>query len=342
MDTKEVLGIFEEIFGEENVQGTIDDTGMTAVVLFPETEVTNERGDSLTLKNLFVWIHVEKDGRIGHMDIRMTTNMRTEALIKAGYVHSHCSARGTVPGEWGTFCLGSGPAGTVKRELEYEASRELWEMFCMELNRCIEVESLDGIPYREIAAVLLENGKGETKKTCGIMSLYYPKRLRKAPMSREAKDFISKEVIPYALASGKLRYCTRKGRIGLMNSYAELAELYSEPARKKKNGKIAAECCVDGIVEGNAVKYFRIGGIDEENKKEQIFREASRHEGECCLVFKGKEYLYTIEKNKETAEAGTELFLLPQCLTYSVYMTLELMNLAMRGKYGDGRNIRIV
>ena len=171
-----VYEIFKEFFGEERVDiqdiPTFEDTrnliydGETVpslianinyhysypfiLVHFPHVTVKNEHDSSTEVDDLFAKVSICYDGTL---DGRFSLNRATYSLlhIENDYMHSH------IPGipktDFSRFlepCTGSGPINTTIHSLNSEFSEDLWRLFCLELSKFVEVESLNGGPYRRL------------------------------------------------------------------------------------------------------------------------------------------------------------------------------------------------
>lgn len=73
-----------------------------------------------------------------------------------GYMHSHIN--GIVTGErFTSSCLGSGPITRTINSLRMEYEDGLWELYCIELEKYVHVESLQGGPYHRLENVTGSN-----------------------------------------------------------------------------------------------------------------------------------------------------------------------------------------
>lgn len=130
------------------------------LIHFPEVTVTNEYDQHIDIQDLFVKVPLMWDGT---MDGNFSLNRATYSKIQydSDYMHSH------VPGinkrNFTTFlspCLGTGPIRGTSSSLNNEYDEDLWNLFCLELDKYVKTESIEGVPYRRLSQV------GATPKWC--------------------------------------------------------------------------------------------------------------------------------------------------------------------------------
>lgn len=173
-----VLEIFNDFFGEENVdmQGfpTIDSfcrlhkdrefidnlrdtlrveyTGFI-LVHFPEVKITNEHDRFVVCKHFYVKVGIKANGKsVGYFGINRSEYQRSHLL--SDYMHSHCN--GIPKSNFANFlspCLGSGPIRSTLSTLSISYDESIWELFCLELEKYMGTESLNGGPYRYLEKI---------------------------------------------------------------------------------------------------------------------------------------------------------------------------------------------
>lgn len=130
------------------------------LVHFPEVTVTNEYDQHIDIQDLFVKVPLMWDGT---MDGNFSLNRATYSKIQydSDYMHSH--APGINKRDFTTFlnpCLGTGPIRGTSSSLNNEYDEDLWNLFCLELDKYVKTESIEGVPYRKLSRV------GVTPKLC--------------------------------------------------------------------------------------------------------------------------------------------------------------------------------
>ena len=154
-----VLSIEETTTLKSNTQKAVEDLNLPCNILvwFPEKIITNEKGESHTLLDLYVKIPLKHTGKMisGFYMNRATYTINE---VNADYMHSH------VPGIpksdfsiFSTPCHGSGPISTTCYTLGRDCDLDIWKLFCLELDRYVGVESKRGGPYRHMSDIATQN-----------------------------------------------------------------------------------------------------------------------------------------------------------------------------------------
>lgn len=166
-----VKEIFEDFFGEERIDlkdlvseppynENLITTRPCILVHFPEVRVTNENNRCIDLKDLFAEVTIGYDGTLfGTFKLNKATY--DIAQWKSCYIHSHVnSLYYNRVAEFKDPCLGNGPIKSTILRLHSAYNEDDWKLFCLELQKYVQTESLAGGPY-----IKLENvGKiSETK-----------------------------------------------------------------------------------------------------------------------------------------------------------------------------------
>jgi hypothetical protein len=123
------------------------------LIHFPEIKVTNENDTSTIIYDLYAKIIINKNGTIeGYPEFCKATY--TQEQWNASYIHSHMRAvRKDNPELFKNSCLGSGPLSNTIPALRLDGNLNLWPLFCLELDRYLQVESLEGGPYIRISSI---------------------------------------------------------------------------------------------------------------------------------------------------------------------------------------------
>lgn len=147
----QVYNIICDFFGEELVD--IDKQTGVILIRFPKVTVTNEFGRSIDITELWVKVPVSYDGSMT-VTPTMLRSEYTAVQFRSGYAHSHLHRIDSNNWDvWSTPCLGSGPIRNTISALVSRPSKELWELFCLELSKYVETESIEGVPYIRLETV---------------------------------------------------------------------------------------------------------------------------------------------------------------------------------------------
>lgn len=135
---------FDHIVGQ-----TPNNFRFALTVYFPEVTISNERGSSTVIQDLYVTIPISKWGKIGgNIEFRRATYPLSHFI--ADYLHSHISGIPDNPRSGKTPCLGRGPIKTTLARLSANFDIDNWRLLCLELSLFVPTESLEGGPYRKL------------------------------------------------------------------------------------------------------------------------------------------------------------------------------------------------
>lgn len=175
-----ILEIFNDFFGEDKVDmqgypplsevesGLPDNASLRAVkqaitgwqnshntlfyilVHFPHVKITNENNRSTDINHLYAKVTFDIEGTI-YGRFQLNRSDYTMLHLSNDYMHSHVSS---IPlynlGEFQTPCTGSGPINNTIASLSRDFDENLWQLFCLELEKYVHVESLAGTPYHRL------------------------------------------------------------------------------------------------------------------------------------------------------------------------------------------------
>lgn len=201
-----VKEIFEDFFGEERVdlRDLISETQynehltVTPYILihFPEVRVTNENNKYIDLRDLFAKVEIAFDGTL-YGSFKLNKATYDIAQWKSLYIHSHVSS--LYPNRAEEFkdpCLGGGPIKSTILRLHNAYNEDDWKLFCLELQKYVQTESLSGGPYIKLEHV----GKiSETKYNEYEYTPYV--ECNKGFLNLFITHLLEKRIIPYAFDS---------------------------------------------------------------------------------------------------------------------------------------------
>ena len=120
------------------------------LVHFPHVRITNEYDRFVDINHLYAKVKVLHDGS---MDGYFALNRAeyTYLHISNNYMHSHV---GSIPTsdftQFQTPCTGIGPINDTMSNLNKGFDSDIWKLFCLELSKYVEVESIEGTPYHRL------------------------------------------------------------------------------------------------------------------------------------------------------------------------------------------------
>lgn len=268
----EVYNVFKDFFGEDYV----DLRSSEIMVYFPEIKITNEHDRYVIIEDLYVRIPLSPDGNI-ISGFQINRGKYTYAQFNYHYMHSHAPSLILKTNEspcsipFMTPCLGSGPIATTIAYLSLDYDVYRWQLFCLELKKYLETESLSGGPYRrleEIYSGILINCKD---------TLRYPEVLQEPEGIKVVHDFIkymvNRKKIKFSYISTKysLGMSIKEYIITISNMFIEW---YNEEFRHGTytytfQDLTRYHILVPTIIKGN--EFFTIGNYFPPNVPEKVY-----------------------------------------------------------------------
>lgn len=191
INTRYNLEEFVDIFNESFI-----------LVHFPKVKVENEFGKFVFIEGLFAKIDLTYNGLIKG-NFQLNRSKYTLNQLYSDYMHSH------IPGipihDFTNFlnpCLGIGPIRNTISNLCIAYDKDYWALFCLELDKYTQVESISGGPYRRLENI---NGGDLAKDYTNIRCA----KLTPPPFPRMGK--ILKDFYIYILNNINLKYNYIKG-----------------------------------------------------------------------------------------------------------------------------------
>lgn len=274
------------------------------LVHFPRVRITNEHDRFVDISHLWVKVGLKASGAgIGYFGVNRSEYELSH--MKADYLHSHVNgipfARFT---EFKSPCLGSGPIRSTVATLAVGYDEAIWQLFCLELDKYVRVESISGVPYRRLERIGKDTVIGETDfsmKSTAVNA--YSTIFSKEDM----KDFVR-----YLIKDKKLKFNFIRGNYGLAMSYLDYRILISNEFIKWYNLRynlgastasyndlirkgILREC----IINNGKIQYFKETGSSSGNYSE--------YEGAEVCVFKGRPITIHIVNSSTNAPNKTVL-----------------------------------
>lgn len=159
------------------VDGKVDITGV--IIHFPEVLLKNSRDKQHSMSNLFVKIHLRKDGtniKVGGLSGGRTSVSYAEYC--SNYFHSHLpgsftNQRSSQSPFYSSFCTGSGHINDFIAEINSETlTRERMIPFLVQIISLVSWESLEGGPHRKISNIRVNSNRGRISNPSQQDSLY--------------------------------------------------------------------------------------------------------------------------------------------------------------------------
>lgn len=296
------------------------------LVHFPHVRVTNEYDRFVDINHLWVKVGLNINGTsVGYFGVNRSEYKSSH--MKADYMHSHVA--GIPFDDFKVFkspCLGSGPIKTTVATLTVEYDESIWQLFCLELDRYIRIESIAGVPHRRLENINSANNMilGETTFNMNLTSYYYTEQFSREHM----RDFVK-----FLIRGKKLKFNFVNGSYGFAMSYLDYRILISNEFIRWFNRKfsIGAICTTFRqlktigllrrcVIDNGKIKYFR-GNTN--------FCDYHLYEGAFVCEFKGSPVTIHVV-DEELNDDNTTILICPELAEAVARAILKVINY----KYG--------
>ena len=219
-----------------------------------------------------------------------------------------------------TPCTGTGPINDTISNLSNEFDSDIWRLFCLELSKYVEVESIAGTPYHRLENLGTSNmGAGENVFRV-VNQLGYDDSIKE----------IIKEFVPYFIKQGKLKFNYANGSYSIGMSFTEyiltISNEFIDWYNKKYNNKELkytfdtlkrSDVLKEGIIANNKIYY--------ENSRRNVNSYAA-YNGQRMCTFKGKDVLINIVDINEVKEDNKSIILNTDIALYILSKILRVIN----------------
>lgn len=291
------------------------------LVHFPHVRITNEYNRFVDINHLYAKVGVLHNGS---MDGCFTLNRSeyTYLHISNGYMHSHVNS---IPisdfTQFKTPCTGTGPINNTMSNLIREFDSDIWKLFCLELSKYVEVESVAGTPYHRLENIGTSNRNAEN----GIFKVINHLDYYGDGIEDLIKDFVS-----YFIKQGKLKFNYANGSYSIGMSFTEymlvISNEFIDWYNKRFNNKEVTysfdtlkmrKVLKEGIIANNKIYY--------ENTLRNVNSYAV-HNGKRMCTFKGVDVLINIVDLNEVKEDNKSIILNTNIALYILSRILRVIN----------------
>ena len=263
------------------------------LVHFPHVKVTNEYDRSVDIyhlyaKVIFNWMGVGK-GYFG-----LNRSEYNVVQFRDNYMHSHMYE---IPkGDFTRFkspCTGSGPINLTLATLATDYNEGIWQLFCLELDRYVRVESIAGIPYHRLENIGVSS-RSSSLNGFAMNTLFREYNSFDSTFKSHVKDFIK-----YILENKILSFNYINNQYGLAMSWIEYTiaisntfiDWYNSMYKEGKVNRnydylICNYILYEAIIKDGKVYLFN----DLTNRRGNI----EQYQGKYVCTFKGKEVTINI------------------------------------------------
>lgn len=257
------------------------------LVRFPEVTITNEYDQSIDIWELYARVKLGYNGKmLGYFTLNRAEY--NTAQLNSNYMHSHVSDIPTR--DFSSFqnpCLGEGPIRDTILTLRTEDFDELrWQLFCFELSKYVQVESIGGGPYHRLERV------GSKEMSIGESNWNLSTNVGNIPHFNAFNNARVREFVTWLISRNKLKFDFNGYHYGISTTFLEWIVFISNEFIEWYNMKLVAgevsETYGDllrqgllrrGIIEEGVIKY----------DNSTIPRSYLEYEGQHVCTFKGED-----------------------------------------------------
>lgn len=295
------------------------------LVHFPHVRVTNEYDKFVDINHLYAKVKILLNGT---MDGYFALNRAEYSYlhISNNYMHSHVS---DIPyrdfTRFQTPCTGTGPINDTMSNLNREFDSDIWELFCLELSKYVEVESIAGTPYHRLESLGTSSNDIISSRFEVINVLPYYGSL--------SNDMLRK-FTSYFIKQGKLKFDYRDGSYSLGMSFTEymltisneFIDWYNDQFNKGVYNFNLRRLTENGVLRSCIIAG---GRIYEDGSSSNVDRYRG-YIGKKVCTFKGQDVLVSITDINEVEEDNKSFILDTRAALYVLSKILHVINY----KYG--------
>lgn len=220
-------------------------------------------------------------------------------------------------------CTGSGPINNTIANLNIDGGfdPDIWKLFCLELSKFVEVESIAGVPYHRLESLGISGmSAGETTFRMNNNLNYYGDGL-----DEMIKDFVS-----HFIRQGKLRFNYADGSYSIGMSFTEymlvisneFIDWYNRKFNNKELKYTFTKLKRSGILKECTVANNKIYYGDSSNNVNAY----AAYNGKKMCTFKGADVLINITDINEMKESNKSVVLNANIALWILSKILRVIN----------------
>lgn len=263
------------------------------LVHFPYVRITNEHNRFVDITHLWAKVGFNWEGK-GRGYFGLNRSEYPVIQFRSNYMHSHVS---TIPTNDFTYfaspCTGSGPINSTMSTLSVDFDDAIWQLFCLELDRYVRVESIVGVPYHrleQIGAKQLGAGTDHFQMKT-LFGDYAVNSFWNNKSERFIKHLLESKVLSfnyqnnqYGLAMSWIEFI-----VAISNSFIEwYNKEYNEGTVTENYDRLISENIIkEAIIQDGKVYYAQ-------NRRDISSVDVSRYIGKKICTFKGRDITLNI------------------------------------------------
>lgn len=291
------------------------------LVHFPHVRVTNEHDKYVDINHLYAKVVVNSNGS-GNGYFTLNRAEYTYLHISNGYMHSHVASIPT--SNFTNFqspCTGSGPINDTLASLAREFDEDLWRLFCLELDKYVQVESIAGTPYHRLEQLGTAN-MSSTDNTFRALNVLG----RRGHLDKN----IVKSFTEHLIRDRKLKFNYKSGSYSIGMTFVEFMVLISNEFISWYNQKFNEGVYIytlDNLLRSKVIRKGVIAGdkiyYDSNSRNLDTYRSFI---GKKMCTFKGKDVLINITEINEVANNNKSNLLNSEIALYILTRILNVVN----------------
>lgn len=307
------------------------------LIYFPTVRITNEYDEYVDIKDLWLKVPFNWKGKgKGYFGVNRSNYPLNH--FKSGYMHSHVSSIPTSNFEnFQTPCTGRGPINSSLSTLAIGYDEAIWQLLCLELDRYVRVESIDGVPHHRLENISAPE-MGDVKDKFSMQSLR-----GSIPWNTIFGRERFRPFIKHLLETKKIRFNYVNGSYGLGMSFIDIVVLisnefiswYNTEYNKHTINISYADLVSSGVINECIITNGKVY-VPKPVRRGSSSDDYQRYVGRKICTFKGRDITLTIDgvlSSEEESLNRTRILNL-QYIEAIVCSILRILN------YGYGREER--
>lgn len=302
------------------------------LVHFPEVRVTNENNRYIDITHLWAKIYIDHSGKLKG-SFKLNRSEYTESQFKSDYLHSHVNGIPCIKSEFLNPCTGTGPINRTITTLNIGYDENIWQLFCLELDKYVRVESLSGVPYRHLEKI----GKFSTNEVFSFVGASFYENRSSLPQfwdSTKLSSFLS-----YLFNSNVLSYNYYNNQYGIAMSFIEyiiaVSNAFIEWYNKNFcegvltstfNQLLLDNVIIEADINNNSIKMDSCNTSNNRYIYSQV--------GTKVCTFKGQDVTLNIIKDTNTTRTRSSVII---NLTFADFLLASILKL-LNCNYGRNSN----
>lgn len=271
------------------------------LVWFPKLKITNEYDESVEVEDFWVKVEITYTGKM-HYGFKLNRSTYFKSHVLADYQHSHVN--GIDHGlNFSGCCLGTGPIKNTQNSLNMDYDESLWQLFCFELNKYVQTESIAGVPYRRMSKIKDVDYGNKTNSFYYINNYHFL-------YSEDIKEIIF-SFTKYFLSKKKLKFNYFNDSYGLGMPFLEymltisncFIEWYNEEIRQGNVNISPSDLYNQNILQKVSITNNNIYTIRNSNRISSLLSKV----GTRMFTFKGRDIVLNIVEDSEIENYDTIL-----------------------------------